>query len=173
MAWWTEISTKELLGLRLRVLHQVEAEFGATLKTELEDVVQHAFVVLFRRSDRVSAHNDGLFRYLKTVARRAAIDRIKVSKFRRNPPNAAIARAVRRTSSSTFSVVSSEQSKEENERIRQVFCALGDLDRLVIWSHIVDGKSIREVGRELGLNWHQVAAIIEETLQECRSQLEP
>lgn len=173
MVWWTEISTEELLGLRRRVLQQVEIEFGPTLNAELEDVVQHAFAVLFQFRDRVSAERDGLFRYLKTVARHAAMDRVKFLQHRRNPQLHSSARDTSRASSSTSPVVPPGQLIEENEKIWQVFCALDDLDRLVIWSHVVDGKSIRAVCRELDLNWHRVAAIVEESFRKFRKQLEP
>ena len=57
------------------------------------------------------------------------------------------------------------------ENIWKVFCALDELDRLVVWSHIVDGKSIRAIARDLDLNWHRVAGIIEGTLRKVRRQL--
>ena len=172
MAWWKEISTDQILALRRRLLQYLDAEFGSTLKTELEDVTQHAFSVLFQRRNRVSTERDGLFRYLKTVARRSAIDRRRVSASRRKPRKKSTATTAGRASSSTSPITPPAQRLEENEKIWQVFCALDDLDRLVIWSHIVDEKSIREVCRELDLNWHRVSAIVEAALREFRNRLE-
>ena len=169
--WWRSISTAELLGLRRRLLERVTAEFGGTLKAELEDVVQQAFAILFRHRESVKADNDGLYRYLKTVSRHVALDRVKAAR-RRQAYLAGLSQDSKgRAAASDAESTLSEELAEENEKIWQIFCALDDLDRLVMWSHVVEGRSIRAVARDLGLNWHRVAAIIEETLRSVRIQL--
>ena len=61
--------------------------------------------------------------------------------------------------------------EEESEKIRQVFCALGDLDRLIIWAYVVEGRPVRAIARELDLSWHSVARTIERTLRRVHSEL--
>ena len=52
--WWTTLSTADLLELRRRLLHHVTSDYNLPIDAELEDVVQQAFVVLFRRREAVS-----------------------------------------------------------------------------------------------------------------------
>ena len=171
LPWWTIITTAELLRLRRRLLEHVKAEFGTALKADMEDIVQHAFVVLFRHRESVKADNDGLFRYLKTVSRHAALDGIKAVRRRRAHLPELIAEHERRARVRGADGTISQGSAKENEKIWQMFCALDDLDRLVIWSHIVDGRSIRAIARDLDLSWHRVAGIVEGRLRGIRDQL--
>lgn len=169
--WWTTISTGELLDLRRRLLEHVKVQFGNTLKAELEDIVQHAFAVLFRRREGVKAESDGLYRYLKTVSQHAALDRIRTAKRRQGHlVGRSNAEGVDRGSGLPSPGISPEESREQNEKIWSVFCALDDLDRLVIWSYVVDGKSIRAISGDLGLNWHRVAGIISKAMRLLRSR---
>ena len=62
-------------------------------------------------------------------------------------------------------------SEEEKERIWEFLCALSDLDRLVLWSHVVEGKSVRAIARDLDLNWHRVSGILRTTLERVRRKL--
>ena len=169
--WWTTISTAELLGLRRRLLVHFGVQFGSTLKGELEDVVQHAFVVLFRNREDVTSHNDGLYRYLKTVSRHTALDWIRAARRRQAHLFEFISERKRRVPRCSAHGAPSDGPACESEKIWHVFCALEDLDRLIIWSHVVDGKSIRAIARDLDLNWHRVAGIIEGTLRKVREQL--
>ena len=170
-SWWATISTAELLRLRRRLLEHVTAAFGRTLKAEVEDVVQHAFVVLFRNREGVKADADGLYWYLKTVSRHAALDRIRAARRRRAHLPRLISERRRRAAGRGAHGSPSDWSAEESEKILQVFCALNELDRLVVWSYAVDGKSIRAIARDLDLNWHRVARIIEEALRKVRGKL--
>ena len=170
-SWWTTIPTAELLDLRRRLLEHLGAEFGGALKAELEDIVQHAFAGLFRRRENVTADNDGLYRYLKTVSRHAALDRIRAARRRQEHLPELTAERDRRVSRAPVPGIPPEGLAEENDNVWKVFCALDELDRLVVWSHIVDGKSIRAIARDLDLNWHRVAGIIEGTMREVRRQL--
>ena len=167
--WWTTISTAELLDLRRRLLRHLQVQFGSTLKDELEDIVQHAFAVLFGRRKSVKADNDGLYRYLKTVSQHRALDGIKAARRRRAHQSDIMSERERRVPRSGAHGIP-EEPANDSKNIWQVFCALDDLDRLVIWSYVVDGKSIREIARELDLNWHRVAGIIERTLRRVRGQ---
>lgn len=169
--WWTTITTAELLDLRRRLLEYVKLGFGNALKAELEDVIQQAIVVLFRRRESVKADNDGLFRYLKTVARNAALDRIRAAQRRREHLPRLISERERYAPTLPVAAIPPAALAEENEKIWKIFCALDDLDRLVIWSHVVNGRSIRAIAHDLDLDWHRVAEIIEEALRRVRRQL--
>ena len=171
LPWWKTISTAELLDLRRRLLGHLQVQFGSTLKGELEDVVQHAFAVLFGRRESVKADNDGLYRYLKTVSQHKAVDGIRAARRQRAHDSELISERERRAPMWGAHGIPSEQLAKESEKIWQVFCALDDLDRLIIWSHVVDGKSIRAIARDLDLNWHRVAGIVEGTLRRVRGQL--
>ncbi len=171
LSWWESISTVELLDLRRRLLEHLAVAFGSTLKAELEDIVQHAFVVLFQQRENLKAENDGLYRYLKTVSRHAAVDRVRAARRRQEHLKKPSVKRLGDASRRSPPGIPSEELREQNEKIWRIFGALDDLDRLVIWSHVVDGKSIRAIARELGLNWHRVAGIIEGTLHRVRRQL--
>ncbi len=169
--WWTTISTADLLVLRRRLVADVRGEFGDALDTEVEDIVQHAFVVLFKRRLRVKVDEDGLYRYLKTVARNAARDRVRTMRRRQKPlPEAALRRG-QHALKGAVPAPPPEGATEEHEEIWEVFCALGELDRSILWSYVVEGQSIRAIARELDLNWHHVAGIIEKALRAVRRKL--
>lgn len=171
LPWWTIISTTELLDLRRRLAKHVRATFGNTLGVESEDVVQHAFVVLFQRRERVKPERDGLYRYLQTVARNAALDRMKTTRVRRKHHSEVVSKDRDRAPSGiAFAEPPLAGPVEENEKIWRVFCALNDLDRLVLWSHVVERQSIRAIARDLDLNWHRVAGIIEGALRRIRRE---
>ena len=139
-------------------------------------MVQHAFAVLFRQRERVTTDNDGLFRYLSTVSRHRALDRIKAA--RRGYEHASQVRLRRADRASTWGAPETPQElpaeelpADEREKIWQVLCALDDFDRLLLWSHVVEGKSIRAIARDLDLNWHRVAGVIERSLRRVRVEL--
>lgn len=168
--WWDTILPTELLNLRKQLLNELRVEFGKALGAELEDIVQHAFVVLFRRRESVKVDDDGLYRYLKTVAGNAAVDRIRTDQ-RRKQRLFDVMSGRRCESREAAPETQPNGGEEESERIRRVFCALDDLDRLVVWCHVVEGQSIRAIARDLDLNWHNVARTIERTLRRIRSEL--
>jgi RNA polymerase sigma factor (sigma-70 family) len=169
--WWLDVSISELLELRRRLLKETRSEFGAALPGEVEDLVQHAFVVLLRRRGDVDAKNDGLYRYLRTVAFNAARDRIKTLRTRRQNLPGLAAERERRMARDPAATSPEGILADDADKVWQVFCALDDLDRLILWSHVVEGRSIRAIARHLGLNWHRVAGIVERTLREARRQL--
>jgi RNA polymerase sigma factor (sigma-70 family) len=169
--WWITISTAQLLDLRRRLVEHVTAQFGTTLSAELEDVVQYAFVALFRRREHVSPDNDGLFRYLKTVANHAAIDEVRSDRRRQELLPKVIPRLKQPADTEPVSEATPAEAAEENDRIWKIFCALDDLERLIIWGHVVEGRPIRAVARDLGLNWHRVARTVERVLRRIRAEL--
>ncbi len=169
--WWTTVKSADLLELRRRLVFAIHSDFPALVEAEVEDVVQQAFITLFKRRDGVNSDDDGLFRYIKTVAKNNALDRIRTAKRRRGHAAAAAAARRRDTSSDGSPGVSGREAAEEADKILQVFRALDDLDRLVIWCHVVEGKSIRAVAGELNMNWHRVAGIVERALRKVRAEL--
>ena len=174
--WWTTISARQLLVLRSRLLDRLSDEFRTIPAAELEDLVQRAFVVLFLRRQAVDPADDGLYRYLRTVAHNLALDWLKTTQWRRRQlPRAARERRKQppENTKSGSTPVTPAEKREENELFWQIFCALGDLDRLVLWSHVVEGKSIREIARELDLDWHHVAASIRDVLRRIRGEFMP
>ena len=167
--WWTTVSTVELLDLRRRLVEYVRSEFGASLEPELEDVVQQAFVVLLQRRESVDPAEDGLFRYLKTVARNAALDRLRTARRRQKHFPEVISKLGHPPGQAPGTP--SAEPAEESERIWEFFRALDELERLMLWSHVVEGKSIRAVARDFDLSWHRVAGVIEGALRRARREL--
>jgi RNA polymerase sigma factor (sigma-70 family) len=167
--WWTTLSTNSLLELRNRLLVYVRAAFGHALAADIEDIVQQAFVALYRQRDRVSARDDGLFRFLKTTARNLALDRMRKVRRRLRHFDRIVSNCPDTSEQPTTSPL---ESAEEKARIWEVFCALGELERLVLWSYAVEGKSVRAIARDLDLNWHRVAVMLYKALREMRKSLE-
>ena len=170
--WWTTISAAELLDLRQRLLKHLREKFSGALGAEPEDIGQHAFVVLFQRGGSVRMDNDGLYRYLKTVARHTIIDQIRTTRRRQERLRQLRSECERDTLGLSAAGGAPEQLMEENGRIWKIFRALDDLDRLILWSYVVDGRSIRKIAQEFDLNWHRVAEIIHITLHGIRNELE-
>jgi len=166
--WWKTISTDQLLSLRRRLLEYLAMEFGdaPSLGGEYDDVVQQAMVVLFQRRSSVDPAEDGLYRYVRTVARNAALDRIRRAQRRQERIEEVIAHQGRPACTAP-----DPAAEGEAEKIRQVFCALSDRERLLLWRYVVEGKSIRQIARETNLNWHRVASTIETALQRFRTEL--
>lgn len=166
-SWWTTITTADLLTLRRRLLAFVRKEFGPAL--DAEDVVHQAFLKLFQRRGEVDAAGDGLFRYLCTVARHAATDQVRTRQAREQRlPDAARTRAWRRPSGPSPTEHAGQES--DFEKAMKIFRALDDVDRLVIWRHVVDGSSLRSICRDLDLEWHQVLSIIERAMRRFRRE---
>lgn len=169
--WWTSISTAELLTLRRRLLEEHRREFGDVLGDEFEDAVQHAFVALLRRPEDVSAANDGLYRYLRIVSHNHAIDRLRAEKRKREHlPQVAL--LVERHPAKAVSPPDEPPiTAEEHEKIWHVFCALDEAERLIVWSHVVERRSIRAIADEMDLNWHRVDGIVKKSLGRIRRAL--
>ena len=165
-SWWESLTAAELAALRRRLLRDMQLEYGDRLKADVEDVVQDAFSVLFQRRYEVTGQDDGLYRFLRTVARHDALDRLR-QRSRRRSKLSDIGAPVPTASSSAIPPLSTE----ERRRIWRVFCALDDLERLVLWSFAVEGTSIREIARRLSLNWHFVAGVIESALAKVQRGL--
>lgn len=165
-AWWTTVEHDELERLRARLLCWVQSRFGPTLDRESEDVVQHAFVTLLRQREQVRPDDDGLYRYLCVVAHNYALDHLKTSRKRNG-----FAERAGRTRAARRSPLAEPGEAELAERARDFFCNLDELDRLVLWSHVVDGRPINAIARDLGLNWHAVARIIDRALRSLRQRL--
>ena len=78
----------------------------------------------------------------------------------------------RGASQSSVSDTGAHRIDDEGEKIWEVFCALDELERLVLWSHVVEEKSIRAVARDLNLNWHKAARILDGALRRIRRALD-
>jgi len=164
--WWTELTADKILHLRRRVLRRLDKEFASSLGTETQDVVQQAFVALLRNRPEVHPEHDGLYRYLLVVARRVALDRLRQVRHRKTPRH-------RMPPGSTSPPSPAQQAvlREESEEIRKVFRELGELDRLIVWSHIVERRSIRAIAGDLDLGWHQVADTVKRVLHDIRRRM--
>jgi len=166
MPWWVALTPGELTALRNRVLRATEARFAPTLGPEVEDAVHHAFVALFRNRESISPDNDGLYRYLLVAARRAALDRIKTESLRAHRRREAAGMA------DSDSAGLAHLLLHENKAAVQTFLGeLPELDRFIIWSHVVDGRSIHAIAQELGIGWHRASAILERVLGGLRRLL--
>jgi RNA polymerase sigma factor (sigma-70 family) len=168
-AWWTSLNASSLLALRSRLLAYVRSSFGKSLPDEAEDIVQQAFASLYGQREQVSPDDDGLFRFLRTAARNLALDRIRSANRRKKHFERVLA-AVR--ASAPGREAPSLEADEENEKVWQVFCALDELERLLVWSHAVEGKSIRAISQELNLNWHRVADMLYSALRRLRKAMD-
>lgn len=171
--WWSKLSTAELLDLRRRLVDQITADFGDALGPELEDLVQQAFLVLFQRRVHVRAEDDGLYRYLKTVARHSALDRVRALRVSHAHLPQAVALQPQRAPQLTVAPGPPHLEREECEKIWRIFCALDELDRFVLWEYAVEGRSIRSIARDVGLNWHRVVGMVEGALRRFRKELGP
>lgn len=163
--WWQTLGADDILTLRRRVLSALRRQFAATPVAEVEDAVHQAFVALFRNRERISADNDGLYRYLLVAARRSALDRLRTVRLRESRRSDVAARVL------PAEMDDESARREKNEAIREIFCELGELDRLILWSHVVDGRSINAIARELGVNWHRVAQAVERAVRRIRRRL--
>jgi RNA polymerase sigma factor (sigma-70 family) len=162
--WWTTLTAAELLRLRQRLIEHIRAEFPGRLEIDPEDLVHHAFTVLFERRHRVKPERDGLFRYLTTVARNAGLDQVR--RLGRSGTPRTLQGPIEAPDSTENADAADEQTK-----IWQIFCALGDLERLIVWSHVVEKQPVRAIARELDLNWHRVARTIDSALRRIRREL--
>ncbi len=164
--WWHTLTADDIVELRRRVLAAVTSQFAHTPAAEVEDAVHHAFVALFRNREAISSDADGLFRYLLVAARRAALDRVKTERLRsaRRPQVAQAAAA-----QADPGLPGDELEKKSI--VREIFYELDELDRLILWSHVVEGRSINAIARETGRNWHQVAASLKQALDRIRRRL--
>lgn len=165
-SWWTEVSPDELRALHARVMQAVNRQFTNRTEVDREEVVQHAFVDLFRNRERISSDDDGLYRYLVRAATSAALDRIKQAK----------ARSTRRAPASAGGAppaipVDVAAAREKNRKIRDVFRELDEVDRLILWYHAVEGRSVRSVAADLDMSWHRVADTIERVKWTLRRRL--
>ncbi|HRX87473.1 MAG TPA: sigma-70 family RNA polymerase sigma factor [Phycisphaerae bacterium] len=142
------------------------ARFAAVLGAEVEDVVHHAFLALFRNREHISPQDDGLYRYLIVAARNAALDRIKTERLRSQRRGDAPPPTVEDTSGVGELLV-----REKTQAIRDFLGELDELDRFIVWSHVVDGKSIHAVARELGIGWHRASTRLQRILGALRRLL--
>lgn len=76
-----------------------------------------------------------------------------------------------RSSSTVPSARAQSEKNEEIFQIRKIFCELEDLNRLVLWSYVVDGQSINAIAKQLNIGWHRVAYMIEHSLNRFRQHL--
>lgn len=160
-----------VLKLRSRLLSDLVVGFGPKLQADREDIVQLAFVELMRYSKDVTSDDDGLYRCLRTIARRNAIDRIRSQRRARTklgelPQPSRLGH--RPPTDTDFPYQSTDQA---SSRIWDIYCALGDLERLVLWKHVIEGRSIRSIAAEQNMSWHSVAGIIESALDRVRSHV--
>jgi RNA polymerase sigma factor (sigma-70 family) len=164
--WWARITPEELAALRHRVVRATATRFAAVAEPEVEDAVHHAFVALFRNRASISAENDGLYRYMVVAARRAALDRIKTETLRAGRRHEAA-----RVTEFGPSALAEVLLRENKQAIRTFLGELDQLDRFILWSHVVDGRSIHAIAQELGIGWHRASATVERLLGELRRLL--
>lgn len=164
--WWSVLTPGEIAALRSRVMDRIRARFAAALGAEVEDVVHHAFLALIRNRAHVSPDNDGLFRYLVVAAQNAALDRIKTESLRAQRRAEAV-KPPPDDPTPLWAVL----LREKNQAIRDFLDELDEVDRFMVWSHVVDGKSIQAVAREVGIGWHRAAARIQQVLSSMRRLL--
>jgi RNA polymerase sigma factor (sigma-70 family) len=185
--WWTVISSRELFQLRARLLSYLDESYSGILAADREELVQEALLILIRNKDRVLPDDDGLFQYARRVAKNAALDLVKSAAYRMATarstggsqapvgPSASQkpAKVGQFRGPSTISPSASAQTEknEEIRRIREIFCELDDLNRLILWSYVVDGQSINAIAKQLDINWHRVAYMIEQSLNRFRQHL--
>ncbi len=167
--WWQEIPSGTLLELRKRALARLGRQFPTLSNSQREDIVQQAFVSMFQRRQSIQPDDDGLFRYMTKCMRNDAID-LRRAKTRDAKAQDKIIQSQKLPSSSPKEA-NSGLTAEENQEIWEIYCALSDLERLVLWSHAVDGKSIRSVSGELGISWHRAMSITVRTMAKMRAQL--
>ncbi len=185
--WWTVISSKEIFQLRTRLSRYLEASFSSTVSSDRDDLVQHALLMLIRSKERVLPDDDGLFRFARQVAKNAALDLVKSKAHQLSAARGKIgskisvgasaeseltdiARYLNPTNATTSSPAQSVKN-EEILRVRKIFCELDDLNRLVLWSYVVDGNSINAIARQLDIDWHRVSDLIVESLDRLRQQI--
>ncbi len=184
--WWTVISSREICQLRKRLLSYLGRSFTSIVSADREDLVQQALLILIRNKERVLPDDDGLFRYLRRVAKNAALDltkssahRIATARTRSDTRVSVGAPALKGFSdvaqlldfdANSLSAPAQTEKKEEIQEIRRIFCELDDLTRLILWSYVVDGQSINAIAEQLGKNWHQVDYMIEQSLERFRRQ---
>lgn len=169
--WWSSIKASQLLELRRRVLESLQPQFSGLGAEDWEDIVQQAFVTVFRRPESVTVENDGLFRYLVTASRNLALDRKKTGALRLERLKMAAATLATPESETSPSPSEPTITSPESEEIWKIVRALPELDRLILWSYVVQGKSTRQVARELGVNWHSVARSIDRSFRRIRQTL--
>ena len=58
------------------------------------------------------------------------------------------------------------------QRIREIVCELDELDRLVLWSYVVDGRSKLAIAQDLGLNWHRIDKLLDRAFARIRQRME-
>ena len=164
--WWVTVESGELAALRRRLLRTVHARFGQSLGAEVEDAVHHAFVALFRNRTSISSDNDGLYRYLVVAAQRAALDRVRTAGLRSRRRREGLPQR-----NATHSPLMEILLREKKGQIRKFFGELDELDRLIVWRHVVDGRTIHAVAREFGVGWHRADETISRVLRELRRLL--
>jgi RNA polymerase sigma factor (sigma-70 family) len=166
--WWSNLVAEDILRLRGRLDDSLSASFPAVSQSDREDIVQQAFVALLQRRDEVDAANDGLYRYMHVAAQHLALDRLKAGYRSAEPLPPDLPQA-----ESTSHFTAPGEIRDEGEKIRRIFYELGPVDRLVLWRHVVDGRSVQAIARELGLNWHQADQLLKRILAEVRRQMNP
>ena len=185
--WWTVISSREFFQLRARLLRYLDKSFSGILAPDREDLVQDALLILIRNKERVLPDDDGLFQYARRVTKNAALDLVKSAAYHMSTARSAAGSQVpvgasaseeltevAHLGSPSFISPSAPVQFQKNEeilQIRKIFCELDDLNRLVLWSYVVNGQSINAIAEQLDIGWHRVAYMIEQSLNRFRRHL--
>ncbi|GJM25540.1 MAG: hypothetical protein DHS20C16_19550 [Phycisphaerae bacterium] len=169
------------------MLRFLEGTFSSVATADHEDLVQEALLILIRNKEQVLPDDDGLYRYIRRVAKNAALDLTKSAAYQKQATKHTVRSRVpvgppapkRRSDEPQLvdptpaspSAQAQSQKNEEILQIRKIFCELDDLNRLVLWSYVVDGQSVNAIAKQLGIGWHRVAYIIEHSLNRLRRHL--
>lgn len=164
--WWTTITDAEVADLRDRLTRWIASRFGQALKSEIDDVAQHALLMLHLHRSRVLPQDDGLFRYLLVVARNRAVDVLRSRTFRTK-----ILSAVPQTPEDATCWPA--ESSDEIAQVRKFFCELDARDRLYLWKHVVLGRAIQAIAKEQGVSWQTVADTVARALLLLNVRLQP
>ena len=157
--WWNTITRADLLALRSRVIELLLRQRLAK-HFDLEDATHQGLVALFVNRRTIDPANNGLLRYTYVVARNRLLDHRKrrqageLSQDNLTAPDGLPADA-----------------GEQKALILKIFDELDSLDRYLLWRHVVDKQSVKQVAKEVGLHWHGAAIRIRAALARLRRAL--
>jgi RNA polymerase sigma-70 factor (ECF subfamily) len=126
-----------LFGLILRILHD---------RPEAEDVLQEAFLQVWRRANDFDPARGRAFTWLVTIARSRALDRLRASGSR-----ARIAtEAEQEPRESTGDAAADAVKSEEGEMVRQALVELPEEQRRALFMAYFEGLTQSEIAARLG-----------------------
>ena len=126
-----------LFGLILRILHD---------RQEAEDVLQEAFLQVWRRASDFDPARGRAFTWLVTIARSRALDRLRASGSRARIATEAEQEPRESTSDAAADAVKSE----EGEIVRQALAELPEEQRRALFMAYFEGLTQSEIAARLG-----------------------